>query len=224
MVDRLSTILVKNRTVVFTSGSTFKLSQNAAFVKTQSTADQTGSGASYDTGTVTGFTIEPLEVGIPSGTAITFSTGSVFTTSAMAHAGAVLLSGTLAGSDVSNGTEGSETTLTGLLTGAVADDEVGTLKYVAGDVTRVKARFVNLAKEDITATDDDMGDLPDDFFVCIETVATSKDPRVTLASWRKDQCGKDLQACTCRFGLYGEYANGLPFGGFPSIEAYRFAR
>jgi len=97
---------------------------------------------------------------------------------------------------------------------------------VAGNVVRMKARFFNLAKEDISNTEDDMTDHPDDFFVCIENVDTSKDPRITLTSWRKDQCAKDLSACSCRYKLYGKQDEneGLPFGGYPSIEAYRFAR
>tara|TARA_R110000824_G_C15192320_1_gene674892 strand:+ start:207 stop:1706 length:1500 start_codon:yes stop_codon:yes gene_type:complete len=226
VVDSLSTVLIKNRTLVFTSGATFKLSKNAPFVTTKSTADQAGSGTAYNIGTNTGFTVEPLEVGIAASTAITFSTGSVFTTGAISYAGASILSGTLAGAALATGVNGSVTTLNGLLTGGVADDEVGTLKYVAGDVVRVKARFFNLAKEDISNTEDDMTDHPDDFFVCIETVDTSKDPRITLTSWRKDQCAKDLSACSCRYKLYGKMDEneGLPFGGYPSIEAYRFAR
>ena len=81
---------------------------------------------------------------------------------------------------------------------------MGTLKYVAGNVVRIKARFFNLAKEDISTTEDDMTDHPDDFFVCVETVDTSKDPRITLTSWRKDQCAKDLSACSCRYKLYSK--------------------
>ncbi len=227
VVDSLSTFLIKNRTLVFTSGASFKLSQNAPFVTTKSTADQAGLGTTYDTGTNTGFTVEPLEVGIPASTAITFSTGSVFTTgTAVSFAGATKLSGTLAGAALATGVNGSVTTLNGVLSGGVADDEVGTLKYVAGNVVRIKARFFNLAKEDISTTEDDMTDHPDDFFVCVETVDTSKDPRITLTSWRKDQCAKDLSACSCRYKLYSKMDEneGLPFGGYPSIEAYRFAR
>jgi len=221
VVDPISATISTNRTLVFTNGGTFKLDRMAPALTTQG---ETQAAGTYDLYTGNGFRIEGLDTNILANTAFTFSNGSVFTTSRWGSAGVNGLSGTLSGSSVVAGSTAGVTTLYGQLTGTLVDGEAATLKYVAGDAVRFKSRFFNLAKDDVTNTEQDMTDSPDDFFVCIKTATTSTDPRLALDSWRKDQCGKNLEACRCRYTLYGKYSNGLPFGGFPSIEAYRFAR
>ena len=96
-----------------------------------------------------------------------------------------------------------------------------TTSYAVGDVVRVKAMAQNLSKLDYTDTQEEVGNKPDAFFVCIQA-ATNKDPRYELEYWRRDQCAKTLKACQCRYVDYGRYDKGLPFGGFPSIEKYKF--
>ena len=95
--------------------------------------------------------------------------------------------------------------------------------YVVGDVVRIKSNFTNLAKLELSEPDEDLIDDPDSFFVCIKNAPVNKDPRFEQEYWIKDQCGKNLTACRYRYQLYGEYKRGLPFGGFPSIEVYRFS-
>ena len=221
VVDAISDTILTNRTLVFTNGATFKLNRVAPAITTKGITQAAGA---YDIAAGTGFKIQALDTNILPNTAFTFGSGSVFTTSKAGFQGQGSLSGTLVGSSVTAGSGAGVTTLYGQLTGTLVDDEEGTLKYVAGDVVRFKSRFVNLAKDDVTNTEQNMTDVPDDFFVCIKTVTTSADPRLDLDSWRKDECTKTLEGCRCRYALYGKYHNGLPFGGFPSIEAYRFAR
>jgi len=93
--------------------------------------------------------------------------------------------------------------------------------YSAGHVVRIKSSRQNLSKLDYTDTQEEVANKPDAFFVCIQA-ATDKDPRYELEYWRRDQCAKTLQACQCRYVDYGIYTKGLPFGGFPSIEKYKF--
>jgi len=221
VVDPISTTILTNRTLVFTNGGTFKLDRVAPAITTR---EETQAAGTYDFAAGTGFKIESLDTNILPNTAFTFSGGSVFTTSKASYQGERNLSGTLTGSSVVAGSTAGVTTLYGQLTGTLVDDEAATLKYVAGDVVRLKSRFFNLAKDDVTNTEQNLTDNPDDFFVCIKTAATTTDPRIALDSWRKDQCAKNLEGCRCRYALYGKYHNGLPFGGFPSMEAYRFAR
>jgi len=221
VVDPVSVTILTNRTLVFANGGTFKLNRMAPAITTKG---ETQAAGAYDTNTGNGFRTEGLDTNILSNTAFTFSNGSVFTTSRWAAAGEPALSGTLTGSSVVTGSTAGVTTLYGQLTGTLVDGEAATLKYVAGDVVRLKSRFFNLAKDDVTNTEQNMTDSPDDFFVCIKTATTSTDPRIAFNSWKKDQCTKNLEGCRCRYALYGKYHNGLPFGGFPSIEAYRFAR
>ena len=221
VVDPISATILTNRTLVFANGGTFKLDRVAPSITTRGGTQAAGT---YDTSAGTGFKIEGLDANVLPNTAFTFSNGSVFTTSSGSSQGVPALSGTLTGSSVIVGSTAGVTTLYGQLTGTLVDDESATLKYVVGDVVRLRSRFFNLAKDDVTNTEQDMTDSPDDFFVCIKTATTSTDPRIALDSWRKDQCAKNLEACRCRYALYGKYHNGLPFGGFPSIEAYRFAR
>ena len=115
-----------------------------------------------------------------------------------------------------------DTSVSGVLSAALSDDDAGSTKYVAGNVVRIISKIENIAKKEVTDTQEDLSNRPDQFFVCIAEVATSEDPRYAQSYWRTDMCAKTLNACKCRFLDNGEYAAGLPFGGFPSIERYRF--
>ena len=94
--------------------------------------------------------------------------------------------------------------------------------YIRGDVVRIKSKFQNLAKMNLSDSEQNLEDDPDTFFVCIQDSPADKDPRYEKVYWVQDQCSKKLTGCQNRFQLYGEYRKGLPFGGFPSIESYRF--
>lgn len=94
--------------------------------------------------------------------------------------------------------------------------------YVTGDIVRIKSKFSNLSKLELVDPDEDMIDEPDLFFVCIKNAPINKDPRYEKEYWAQDQCSKSMNGCQIRYRLYGEYKRGLPYGGFPSIEAFRF--
>jgi len=115
-----------------------------------------------------------------------------------------------------------DTTLYGILSGDLADDEVGATKYLPGDTIRIVSQVVNLSKFGISNQDDVTVNKPDLFFVCIKEVTPDKDPRYEREYWVADQCAKNLNACKCRYLAYGAYKNGLPFGGFPAIQRYDF--
>ena len=94
--------------------------------------------------------------------------------------------------------------------------------YSAGDVVRIRSKIQNPAKSGTANKQEDVVSRPDSLFVCIKA-ASNKDPRFELSYWRRDQCAKNLEGCTARYAKYGsDYKRGLPFGGFPSIERYRF--
>ena len=107
------------------------------------------------------------------------------------------------------------------LTLSFQGDYLKTSSYSVGDVVRIQNTSENLAKMETTDLQEEIANKPDAFYVCIQA-ATNKDPRYELAYWRRDQCAKTLKACKCRYVDYGTYRKGLPFGGFPSIEKYRF--
>ena len=150
----------------------------------------------------TSLAVDALSAAIAKDRTIVFSSGATFKLSADAASGA--------------------TSLSGVLSGDVADDETGDTKYVAGDTIKLTSRIRNLSKENLSDTQEDAQSAPDLFFVCIKEVATSKDPRYEQEYWRTDECGKNLTACKCRYFDNGQYKPGLPFGGFPSIEKYKF--
>lgn len=97
-----------------------------------------------------------------------------------------------------------------------------TSNYVIGDIVRIKSTIYNLAKLELADPDEDLIDEPDLFFVCIQNAPLNKDPRYEKEYWVQDQCSKLLNGCHLRYKFYGEYKRGLPFGGFPSIESFRF--
>lgn len=95
--------------------------------------------------------------------------------------------------------------------------------YVVGDIVRIKSKFDNLSKINISDPEENLSNKPDSFYVCIKNVgAAGFDPRYELDYWRKDECSRKLLGCQQRYVLYGEYSKGLPFGSFPSIKSYNF--
>ena len=67
---------------------------------------------------------------------------------------------------------------------------------------------------------------PSFFYVCISGTNIKTDPRKDRVHWMEDACSKNVLGCRLRFGNDApsdkESNKGLPFGGFPSIEKYRF--
>ena len=120
--------------------------------------------------------------------------------------------------------EKKATSLTGKLRlnhgeSTLANSSTGTVGYVKGDVVRIKSgTFSTIDKVKNVKSLDASSDEPDAFFVCIKDHTTPQDPRYKKEYWAADQCGKTVLSCALRFKDYTE----LPFGGFPSIEAYRY--
>jgi len=120
--------------------------------------------------------------------------------------------------------EKNATSLTGKLRlnhgeSTLANSSTGTVGYVKGDVVRIKSgTFSTIDKVKHVKSADSSADEPDAFFVCIKQHIVPQDPRYKKEYWGADQCSKTVPACTLRFKSYSE----LPFGGFPSIEAYRY--
>ena len=121
------------------------------------------------------------------------------------------------GSDVTAGSEGTaRTSITGelnLTSGtSVPADATGIVGYVRGDVVAIDPQpsvGVGPIQPDQTVS----------LFVCIQDHTSVEDPRFKKEYWVEDQCSKTLLACKMRFG---DWKGGIPFGGFPSIEAYRY--
>tara|TARA_Y100000004_G_scaffold197211_1_gene270415 strand:+ start:3081 stop:4613 length:1533 start_codon:yes stop_codon:yes gene_type:complete len=118
----------------------------------------------------------------------------------------------------------STTQLVGYLEGSLSDEEVGNLKYVPGDVVSFPYDIKNLSKfrEATKLQQNDTENFSDRMFVCIKDVLPSLDPRYQLDSWAMDDCSKNVRGCKYRYHEFGEYSRGLPFGGFPTIERYKF--
>lgn len=117
----------------------------------------------------------------------------------------------------------STTSLKGYLSANLLQDELGDLKYVAGDVVSYPFKINNLSKiRPGFNTQDNNQNNSDRLFVCVDSVSPLLDPRYRI-EWVMDDCSKDLVGCKCRYQDYGEYVKGLPFGGFPSIERYSFS-
>ena len=99
-----------------------------------------------------------------------------------------------------------------------------TTSYSAGDFVRIVPK-ISINDGDTFSTQSSMVNKPDSFYVCIQANNSSakKDPRFEREHWVKDQCSKSLGSCKFRYLLFGELERGLPFGGFPSIEPYRYS-
>ena len=99
-----------------------------------------------------------------------------------------------------------------------------TVSYSIGDVVRVRPKFTVNFNSSYDQVADQLDSKPDMFFVCIQANDSSniQPPKIKSEFWASDQCSKTLNACTMRYILAGELENGLPFGGFPSTEVYRY--
>ena len=157
--------------------------------------------------TATSITTKPVYTPLKQGEKITFSASQSVLLTKDVDSGDQLLEGTLTGSTIASGSSGTvRTQITGDLvldTGSSAPaTATGIVGYVKGDVVS------------ITSLDDD----PPVLFVCIKDHTSVQDPRFKKEYWVEDQCSKTLNGCKMRFSEYHH----LPFGGFPSIEAYRY--
>jgi lambda family phage minor tail protein L len=173
----------------------------------------------------TSLDVLPVNGALKSGEIITFSGSRTFTLDADAPTTAQKLSGTTSvwGSDVAAASEGTtRTSITGnlnLTSGtSVPADATGIVGYVKGDVVAIdpkESTEVGPIQPDQTVS----------LFVCIQDHTSTQDPRFKKEYWVEDQCSKTLHACKMRFGDWAEEQptkGGIPFGGFPSIEAYRY--
>jgi hypothetical protein len=158
--------------------------------------------------TATNISLKPIPVSFKKGEIITFGASQTVTLTKDAGIGAELLPGTVStASTIATGTSGTlRTTIKGALdltTGtSIAADATVKVGYVKGDVVSISS----FSKE------------PTALFVCIKDHTAFKDPRFKKEYWVEDQCSKTLNGCKMRFGEYHH----LPFGGFPSIESYRY--
>ena len=202
-VDGLSVAIANGKVITFTNGAQFTLSSPGGATDNSISGTLVGSVEDNETGTVAQtVSVDALSAAINKDRTIVFSTGTTLKLDTDADA--------------------SATSLSGLLSASLSNDESGPTKYVTGDVVRIQSKVENLAKVNTTNKQEDVFNRPDMFFVCIADVTTDKDPRYEQTYWRADQCAKNLDGCKCRYLNYGEYRKGLPFGGFPSIEKYKF--
>jgi len=198
------------RTFDFTGGSgssgTITGFTNATTV-TVSISQTVGSGEAY-TIRESSVSIKPIPVSFKKGEIITFGASQTVTLTEDAGIGSELVAGTITtGSTIVTGTSGTlRTTIKGALnltTGtSIAADATIKGGYVKGDVVSISS----------------FNDEPAALFVCIKDHTVFQDPRFKKEYWVEDQCSKTLNGCKMRFSDYHH----LPFGGFPSIEAYRY--
>ena len=202
-VDALPVDIANEKVVTFSNGAKFTLSSSASAGATSISGELNGTVVDNETGTVAqAVSVDSISSAIEKDRTIVFSTGVTLKLDADA--------------------DESATSLSGILSAGLADGVSGSTKYVAGDVVRITSKIENLSKQDLSSTQEDTSIKPDLFFVCIAEVDTSKDPRYEQTYWRADSCAKNLNACKCRYVEAGVYSPGLPFGGFPSIEKYRY--
>ena len=210
-VSAISVNISVGRIITFSGGSTFILTSAASITDTTLNGVLTGNVANLETGKINAdISLEPIPVSFKKGEVITFGASQTVTLTQDAGIGAELLQGTVAASPdpIPDGTSGTlRTTIKGALdltTGtSIAADATGTLGYVKGDVVSISS----------------FNNEPVALFVCIKDHTSFKDPRFKKEYWVEDQCSKTLNGCKMRFGEYHH----LPFGGFPSIEAYRYS-
>ena len=174
---------------------------------TVSISQTVGSGEAY-TIRESSVSIKPIPVSFKKGEIITFGASQTVALTEDAGIGAELVAGTITtGSTIATGTSGTlRTTIKGALdltTGtSIAADATIKVGYVKGDVISISS----------------FNNEPTALFVCIKDHTVFQDPRFKKEYWVEDQCSKTLNGCKMRFGDYHH----LPFGGFPSIEAYRY--
>jgi len=163
--------------------------------------------------------IGPLQQQLEAGEQIVFDSGATFTLAQAAPVGSESLIG-YNDSMAPIVLEENGTVRTVIVGDVFLDDKsstqlaansTGTVGYSKGDVVMIPSG--GGSQLDNTPFDE-----PPAFFVCIKAHTTKQDPRFKKEYWVEDQCGKTLGACEMRFEGYTH----LPFGGFPSIEAYRY--
>jgi hypothetical protein len=217
-VASISETIDPNRTLTLSDSGglqigTLIVSTQAKRTVTVTLAEDASNGATY-------LAVTPVNGALNSGEIITFSGSKTFTLDANAPVRAQKLSGTtnVWGSDVTAGSEGiTRTSITGVLsltegTTSVPADATGIVGYVKGDVVVIdpkESTVVGPMQPDQTVS----------LFVCIQDHTSVQDPRFKKEYWVEDQCSKTLVACKMRFR---DWKGGIPFGGFPSIEAYRY--
>ena len=157
----------------------------------------------------TSISVKGIPVSFKKGEVITFGASQTVTLTEDVGIGVELLQGTVAASPspITSGTSGTlRTTIRGALdltTGtSIAADATAKVGYVKGDVVSISS----------------FNEEPTALFVCIKDHTVFQDPRFKKEYWVEDQCSKTLNGCKMRFSDYHH----LPFGGFPSIEAYRY--
>tara|TARA_Y100000310_G_C20539588_1_gene742548 strand:- start:281 stop:1111 length:831 start_codon:yes stop_codon:yes gene_type:complete len=166
----------------------------------------------------------PLPAQLEIGEVITFGAGKTFDVGEVASVGARDIRGTnTSGTTIDADDDGTlRTTIVGnvlLDTGSsLAINSTGVVGYSKGNVVVIKPGSGSLIDKDEVKTTDPASDEPPAYFVCIKGHTTNQDPRFKKEYWVEDQCSKTLNGCRMRFGQSAK----LPFGGFPSIESYRY--
>ena len=206
-VDNIPQNINPNRTITLSDsgGAEIGTFYVTALARKTVTVELTAAAANA----ATTITVKPVNATLKKGETITFSaTESVLLTKDVTN-GDQVLDGTVStsGSPIALGSSGTlRTKISGnlvLSTGSSAPaTATGIVGYVKGDVVS------------ITSLDGD----PPALFVCIQDHTSVQDPRFKKEYWVEDQCSKTLDGCKMRFSDHTH----LPFGGFPSIEAYRY--
>jgi lambda family phage minor tail protein L len=166
----------------------------------------------------------PLSVQLEIGEIITFDGGGVFVVGEVVPVGARDIRGTnTSGTVIASDNEGTlRTTIVGnvlLDTGSsLAINSTGVVGYSTGNVVAINPGSGSLIDKNEVKMTDPASDEPPAYFVCIKDHSVRQDPRFKKEYWIEDQCSKTLNGCRMRFGE----STKLPFGGFPSIEAYRY--
>ena len=166
----------------------------------------------------------PLSVQLEVGEAITFDDGGIFVVGEVVPVGARNIRGTnTSGTTIDADEEGkSRTTIVGdvfLDSGSTLNqNSTGVVGYSKGNVVVINPGSGSLIDKNEVKMTDPASDEPPAYFVCIKGHVTPQDPRFKKEYWVEDQCSKTLNGCRMRFGESAK----LPFGGFPSIEAYRY--
>ena len=165
----------------------------------------------------------PLSAQLEIGEVITFGAGKTFDVGEVVSVGARDIRGTNTSGTIDADDDGTlRTTIVGdvlLDTGSsLAINSTGVVGYSKGNVVVIKPGSGSLIDKNQVKMTDPASDEPPAYFVCIKGHTTRQDPRFKKEYWVEDQCSKTLNGCRMRFGEAAK----LPFGGFPSIEAFRY--
>ena len=166
----------------------------------------------------------PLATQLDIGEVIDFGGGKLFVVGSVANVGDRDIQGTnTSGTTIDADDEGTlRTTIVGNVLldsgSSLAINSTGVVGYSKGNVVVISPGSGSMIDKNKVKMTDPASDEPPAYFVCIKGHTTKQDPRFKKEYWVEDQCSKTLNGCKMRFG---ESAT-LPFGGFPSIEAYRY--